>query len=217
MDAASGMNNMVQKGARGQTLGPLRPSGKIVLSGTTYEARSEGLWVDHETEIIVIDSRSGSLIVRPIDPDDAACHENSESLMVGEPTITTPLHAPPCLVERVNGVVWGVTLGALIIPTVLLAGYALNYTMILLPLAGAAAGGIFRTFVRQAINSVGPREDHRVRAYLIASLLLVGASLGIWAGGLTAFGCLGISVGLVLGTLAGGVAGWTSILILMML
>ena len=211
------LKNTVQKGARGTTLSPLRPSGRIVLDGTTYEARSQGHWIDCDTEIVVIDSRAGNVIVRQANENDALADPDGESLAVGEATISTPLHAPTSKVERINSVLWGTIVGCLIIPIALLSGQVVSFAIILLPLAGTCAGLIFRVFVGQAIHSVAPREDHRVRAYMIASLLLVGAAVGSCVGAVTGLGIFGISMGLVLGALAGGATSWTVILVLMLL
>lgn len=211
------MTNTVLKGTSGQTLSPLRPSGKVLLNGITYEARSEGHWIDSETEIIVIGSRAGNVIVRQREAHESADACNGEALAIGEATITTPLHAPPSKVERLNSVLWGTVIGCLAVPITLMTGQVLSLAVILLPLAGACAGWIFRTFIRQAINSVAPREDHRPRTYVIATLLFIGAAVGSYLGAFAGLGVAGICLGLILGTLAGGVTSWMAILLLMML
>ena len=76
------------------------------------------------------------------------------------------------------------------------------------PVAGLAAGQIFRWCVRGASDFVGPRVDHRPLAYFVAVVTVLGGAVGIVIGLTGEYGFLGLSVGLVLGTLLGGLLAW---------
>ncbi len=50
--------------ARGRTVTPLRPAGKIRVDAIVREARSEGEWIDAEADVRVVGSDAFGLIVR---------------------------------------------------------------------------------------------------------------------------------------------------------
>jgi hypothetical protein len=202
------MASHVCRGAQGRTVGPLKPSGKICLNGETLDACSEGMWIETDTDIVVIDSRSRNLIVRPATEDVLIAETLGEILPVGDFSETTPLHAPPALVERINAIACGAVVGCFVIPLVWLSGTALSISALLVPVAGAAAGFLFERFVKGALDFAGPREDHRPKAFAIAGFVTVGTAIGACIGVNVGFGFLGISCGLILGALLGGLIIW---------
>jgi hypothetical protein len=207
------MATEIRIGSRGQTVGPLKPGGRICIHGETLDACSQGNWIDADAHVVVIGSRASTLVVRPFCEDDPPTETLGEKLTIGGVLDTTPLHAPLALVERFNAVRAGAVVGCVLIPVVWLCGTPLTVSALLVPVAGAATGFLFRWLVRAALESVGPREDHRPRAYEIAGILIGGAAVGAIIGVSIGFGFLGLSCGLVLGALLGGVVSWIGLLL----
>ena len=87
-------------------------------------------------------------------------------------------------------------------------GTPMDYSAALVPVAGAIAGVLFRAFIRSAMDSVGPREDHRPMAFAIAAVVLLVAIIGSAVGISSGNGFVGLSFGLVAGTLVGGLLCW---------
>ena len=82
---------------------------------------------------------------------------------------------------------------------------------LLVPASGAIAGRLFRSFVGIAIETIGPREDHRPRATVVALSILVASLVGSAIGLKVGLGFLGLCCGVSLGALIGGslaYAGW---------
>jgi len=59
------LHENIHPGDSGKTLGRLNPMGKIKINGETIEAKSNGLFIDPGTEIIVVKVLSNSVIVEP--------------------------------------------------------------------------------------------------------------------------------------------------------
>ena len=207
------METEIRTGLQGKTLGPLKPLGRVRIDGQDFDACSQGDWIDAETDVVVIGSRSSNLVVRPLGELDPPTQALGEFLPVGEVPETTPLHAPPALVERFNAIAAGAVIGGVLIPVVWLRGTPLSFSAILLPVAGAVWGFVFQWFVRGALESVGPREDHRPRACEIAATVTGGAAIGAFIGLNIGFGFLGISCGLVIGALVAGIVNWIMLLL----
>ena len=55
----------IHVGDPGRTLGRLAPMGKVKINGETLEAKSNGSFIDQNTEIVVIKVLSNSVIVEP--------------------------------------------------------------------------------------------------------------------------------------------------------
>ena len=56
----------LQKGDRGTTLSRLSPMGKVEFAGQTFEAKSQGAYIDPHTEVEVVDFENFSVIVRNV-------------------------------------------------------------------------------------------------------------------------------------------------------
>ena len=64
-------------GSLGVAVTPLRPSGKVAVSGRTFEASSQGTYIDQGSGIEVIGSRGLTLIVRTRSDGVAVeCHKS---------------------------------------------------------------------------------------------------------------------------------------------
>ncbi len=59
------LHEKIQPGDSGKTLGRLNPMGKVKINGETIEAKSNGLFIDPGTEIVVVKILSNSVIVEP--------------------------------------------------------------------------------------------------------------------------------------------------------
>jgi hypothetical protein len=59
----------VRIGDRGRTLSAMSPGGKVRVNGATYDARSEGLWLDAGCDCIVLRGDLAGLVIRRLDPD----------------------------------------------------------------------------------------------------------------------------------------------------
>jgi hypothetical protein len=59
-------------GSLGQTVGDLRPSGKVRVDDTVYEARSEGQWIDAGRQVVVVSFGPFGLVVREATAAEAA-------------------------------------------------------------------------------------------------------------------------------------------------
>lgn len=55
----------IKPGDTGKTLGRLAPTGKARVNGETVEAQSNGLFIDENTEIVVLKVLSNKIIVEP--------------------------------------------------------------------------------------------------------------------------------------------------------
>ena len=207
------MTEQISMGVRGRAIGPLRPSGRIQIDGETFEASSEGTWIDNDAEVVVVGRRAFGLVVRPANETKEKPTANSVASTVSSET--TPLNAPPAFVERINGIAFGVIAAGLLVSLGLLTGKPLSLSALLTPVGGVVAGVIFQWCVRGAIDFVGPRVDHRPLAYVVATMTMLGAAAGVVFGLGSGFGFLGLSVGLALGTLLGGLLAWGGIILTM--
>lgn len=207
------MASNIHKGSRGETAGPLKPAGRICVNGLMFDACSEGEWIDAGVCVVVTGSRSQNLVVRPLRVDDPPAETLAEILPLGHAAETTPLHAPPSLVERFNAIAAGAVVGCILVPLAWLCGTPLSISALLVPAAGAAAGLLFQWFVKGALQSVGPREDHRPRSFEIAAIVTGSAAIGAFVGVSIGFGFLGLSAGLVIGALVGGFISWIGLLV----
>lgn len=198
------MSKTIHIGDKGTSIGPLKPAGQINIDGQKIDAISKGEWINANTEVVIIGGSNDCVIVR----------ENSANLQppkdIGTPLVekveteSIPLQFPPAIVERVNTVVIGLIIGALLIPALWFVGLPFQPAALLLPLSGAVTGWLVQKFVGTASPLVGPREDHRPRANLVAIILLLiclGSSVVVFNLG---FGFLGLGLTMPLSTLVGG-------------
>jgi hypothetical protein len=195
----------------------LRPSGKVQIDGKTFEASSEGTWIDTDAEVFVVGRSSFGLVVRPATEAGEGPRDDSTESVVsgGNAAETTPLNAPPALVERINAFRFGLIAAGILVSLGLLAGKPLTLSALFAPVGGMLAGLVFQGCVRGASDFVGPRVDHRFLAYIVATLAILGAATGVIFGLGSEFGYLGLSAGLVLGTLLGGLLAWGGIISMM--
>ena len=198
------MSTQIFIGDQAKTIGPLKPTGKVRVNGHTLDACSEGEWIDSDADVVIIGGNTQRAVVRACSDRTNHVHKRSEPLPAGRAFATTPLQSPPAWVERINAVVIGGILGIVVIPLVWFAGAPITPYAALVPVAGAVAGWLFRIFVGNAIQSVGPREDHRPRARGIASVVLISAVIGSAVGLNIGPGFLGLCCGLVAGAFVGG-------------
>lgn len=56
----------MQVGDRGVTLSRLSPMGKVEIGGRTYEAKSQGAYVDQQRDVEVVGFENFSVIVKTI-------------------------------------------------------------------------------------------------------------------------------------------------------
>lgn len=61
----------MQVGSLGQTVADLRPSGKVDILGSTFEARSEGQWIDAGRPVVVLRFDAFGLVVREASGEEA--------------------------------------------------------------------------------------------------------------------------------------------------
>jgi membrane-bound ClpP family serine protease len=59
------LHEKIQPGDSGITLGRLNPMGKVKIKGETIEAKSNGLFIDQGTKIVVVKVLLNSVIVEP--------------------------------------------------------------------------------------------------------------------------------------------------------
>jgi hypothetical protein len=179
------------------------------VNGHTIDASSEGGWVDSDSDIVVVGGNLRQAIVRVPSSNADLLRNNGEPLPEEKAIETTPLESPPAWVERINSIVIGLVIGIVLIPCVWLTGTPFSLYALLVPVSGAIAGWLFRIFVGTAIQTVGPREDHRPQARTTALIVLtcsfVGSAIGLNIG----LGFLGLCCGLPLGAFVGGMLTYT--------
>lgn len=204
------MTKQIEMGTSGRTVGPLRPTGRVRIGDETFEARSEGSWVDADVDVVVVGQSPFGLVVRLRTEAEVDSNGNSRTSEISPGTTaeTTPLNAPPALVERINGVVFGTIIACLLIPIAWLNGEPLSLYALLMPASGVVAGAVFQWCVRGAGDFMGPRANHRPLAYFVAAVVVLGAAIGVIAGLGSGFGFLGLAGALVLGTFLGGAFAW---------
>lgn len=198
-------------GDKGKTLGPLKPEGRIVINGITMDAASEGMWIDADADIVIVGGNSRRPIVRVYPSDQDLPRNCGQPLLEASAVETTPLQAPPAWVERTHTVLLGLAIGIVLVPIAWLFGTPLSVYAFFVPVSGAIAGWLFRVFVGTAIETVGPREDHRPRARVTALIVSICALGGAAIGANVGMGYLGLSCGITLGAFVGGMlcyAGW---------
>lgn len=61
IDPLKGIN--IKIGDKGRTLSRLAPMGKIVIDGNIIEAKTHGEFIDHDTEVIVVEIHSTNILV----------------------------------------------------------------------------------------------------------------------------------------------------------
>ncbi len=205
------MTTPLRIGDLGRTLGPLKPTGRVAVNDQTVDASSEGEWIDADTDILIVGGTMRRVIVRLFSSETRRPSNSGEPLPAATVAATTPLQSPPSWVEQINSVFTGLVIGIVLVPVAWLFGVQLTAYALFVPVSGAIAGWLFGSFVGSAIDSVGPREDHRPRAR-VAALLVLTCSLLASAIGLNAgLGFLGVCCGMPLGALVGGMltyAGW---------
>lgn len=59
-------SEVLKVGDRGTTLSRLSPMGKVVIGGQTYEAKSQGSYVDPQRTVEVVGFENFSVVVRPV-------------------------------------------------------------------------------------------------------------------------------------------------------
>lgn len=211
-----GMTEQETEAVRGRAVGPLRPTGKIRVDGETFEARSEGAYIEAGAEVVVVGKTSFGLVVRP----ELETNEKltADSLPTARPEDDvpemTPLNAPAALIEQVNTIVLGAIAAGVLVAVGLSTGRPLSLPILSTSVAGLAAGFVFKLCVRGSSDFVGPRVDHRPLAYVVAIMAIIGGAMGIIFGLDSGFGFLGLSAGLVLGTLLGGMIAWGGIILM---
>ena len=200
----------IQIGDSGTTLGPLKPTGRVSVNGHTVDASSEGGWIDSDSDVVVVGGNTRRVIVRVLSGVAEPPKNNGEPLPEEKAIETTPLQSPPAWVERINSVTIGLVIGIVLVPCVWLFGTPFSLYAMLVPVAGAIAGWLFRVFVGTAIQTVGPREDHRPQARVIAMIVLtcavVASAIVLNAG----FGFLGLCCGIPFGAAVGGMLAYTA-------
>lgn len=204
------MTISIHIGDSGTTLGPLKPTGRISVNGHTIDASSEGGWIDSDSNVTVVGGTTRQAIVRVRSAVARPPQNHGEPLPDEQPIETTPLQSPPAWVERINSVAIGLVIGIVLVPCVWLFGTPISLDAILVPVAGAMAGWMFRIFVGTAVQIVGPREDHRQQARVMAMIVVtcacVASAISLNAG----FGFFGLYCGIPLGTLVGGILTYTA-------
>ena len=144
---------------REKTVGPLKPTGQITVNGHELDASSDGPWIDSATDVVIVGGNTRQAIVRVLS-GAAAIHpaNNREPLPDEKKFEPTPLQAPLAWVERINAVIIGLVIGIVLVPIVWLSGRPWSLFALLVPVSGAIAGRLFRSFVGTAIQSVGPQR-----------------------------------------------------------
>jgi hypothetical protein len=202
----------IQIGDQAKTISPLKPTGRISVNGITMDATSEGTWIDLGADVVIVGGNKRRAIVREAGGADGQLRNHGSPLPAERQFETTPLQSPPAWVERIRSVKFGLVIGIVLIPIVWLCGIPFTIYALMLPVSGAIAGWLFGIFVATAIESVGPREDHRPRARGIAAFILfcclIGAVVGLNMGGYLGIGC-----GLPLGALVGGMLVYVGMLL----
>lgn len=61
VDPLKGLN--IKVGDKGRTLSRLAPMGKVMIDGNVAEAKTRGEFLDHDTEIVVVEVHSTNLLV----------------------------------------------------------------------------------------------------------------------------------------------------------
>lgn len=205
------MTKPIRIGDRGKTLGPLKPTGRVTVNDQTIEASSEGVWVDSDCDIVIVGGNRRRVIVQLYTGETIHARNNGERLPAELAIEMTPLQSPPAWVERVNSVVIGLVIGIVLVPAAWLFGTQLSVYALFVPASGAMAGWLFRKFVGSAIETVGPRQDHRPRArataLLVITCTLVASAIVVNVG----LGFVGLCFGIPLGAFVGGMLtylGW---------
>jgi hypothetical protein len=205
------MTPQIHIGDKGKTLGPLKPTGRITVMGHAIDASSEGTWIDGDVDVVIVGGNTRQAIVRLFSTAGKPPQNNGEPLPQEQPTEVTPLQSPPAWVERIYSVRIGFVIGIIFVPIAWLFGTPLSVYALFVPVSGAIAGRLFRGFVGTAIETVGPRVDHRPQATAIALFIVVASLVGSAIGLNTGLGFLGLCCGLPLGALIGGMlayVGW---------
>ncbi len=205
--------NPIRIGEKARTVGPLRPSGRVLIHGQTFHASSEGTWIESDTDVVIVGGTTRRVVVREADHTTDSLEKRGEPLGDENAYEPTPLQSPPAWVERIDSVRIGFFLGVLLVPLVLLSGTPFTVYALGVPIAAALAGWLFRVFVAKASEAVGPREDHRSQANAIAMLTVLGTVIGAAIGMSTAPGFLGLCCGIPLGALAGGILAYVAIVL----
>jgi hypothetical protein len=203
---SNSMTVPIHIGDRGQTLGPLKPTGRIDVNGSTISSSSEGGWIDAETDVVIVGGNQGQAIVRAFSSDASLPQDNGVPLPEENEIETDPQQSPPAFVERVNSVAIGLLLGVVLVPIVWSTGTSFSSFSYLMPVSGLATGWLFRMFVGTAIQTVGPNTDHRPTATMIALTILLCCGIGTVIALDMGLGFLGLSYSLPLSALAGGMA-----------
>ena len=205
--------NPIRVGEKARTVGPLRPSGRVLIRGQTIHASSEGTWIEPDTDVVVVGGTTRRVVVREDDNTTDSLKNHGELLSDGNAFESTPLQSPPAWVERIDSVRVGFIIGVLLVPLALLSGTPFTFYALGVPFAVAIAGWLFRVFVGKASEAVGPREDHRSQANAIAMLVVLCTVIGAALGLSIAPGFFGLCCGIPLGALAGGILAYVAIVL----
>lgn len=216
------MNRILRVGDQGETLGPLNPMGRISVNDEEVEARSEGEWIASDRKVLIVGGDTGRVVVREIKvreihSDGSLAPDGNSHLKHGNPLPPqkhfegTPLQSPPSRVEQIHFIKTGFGLGILILLIAWFVDLPIDGASILLPVSGAVSGWFARFFVGTAIESVGPREDHRPRARAIMLFLVLCSLAGSGVGLSLGMGMTGICLGITLGTLIGGIISYITL------
>jgi hypothetical protein len=205
--------NPIRIGERARTVGPLRPSGRVLIRGQSIHASSEGTWIESDTDVVIVGGTTRRLVVRESDHTTDALEKLGEPLCDDSTYEPTPLRSPPTWVERIDSVRIGFAIGILLVPMALLSGTPFTVYALGVPFAAALAGWLFRVFVGKASEAVGPREDHRSQANAIAMVIVLSTVIGAAIALSNAPGFLGLGCGILLGALAGGILAYVAIVL----
>ncbi|KAA5542118.1 hypothetical protein FYK55_15020 [Roseiconus nitratireducens] len=206
------MSAPIHIGDTAKTVGPLKPTGRIQIHDRLFDARSEGEWIESNTEVVVVGGDHSSILIRPRAEVTEPLAREGEPLSARAASEETPLQAPAGRIERINAVAIGGLVGLILLALLWWSGTKVTWQAVLVPLAGTIAGALFQLFVRTASDFAGPRSDHRPAAIGIGCVVLVGTMLGSVVGWNVGAGFVELSVGLVTGTLLAGVLAYAALM-----
>jgi membrane-bound serine protease (ClpP class) len=93
-EAYRGLNRLI--GKRGRAISKMLPGGLVMIAGHKYDALSNGLAIEPDQVVQVIDVRTNRIIVRPSDGEI----DSVEAMSGG----TSPVEAPPAVAETADDV-----------------------------------------------------------------------------------------------------------------
>ncbi|TWU02647.1 MFS transporter [Stieleria varia] len=194
-------------GDRAMTRGPLKPGGQIRVGELCFAARSQGEWIDSNSEVEIIGGNMEQVLVRPVEPDAVEVAARGRPLpRKGENLSSAPIQAPPSWVETIRADWLGGVGGAIAALMIWFGGQSFSPMAISVPVAGFVCGWLFRKFVGIPAEMAGPYSDHRSVALGLAFVISFVTLLGAVVGQQMEPAFLGVSFGMVLGTVTAGAA-----------